>query len=751
VPTLAKRATFCNLSYLEPPAVTFLCKTSIDETILVTAYFFFGFSKEQWHTILDAAFRDTTTSASTTYTYTIYAYDYHWNESASAGSFTVTTPANGFIDPNRIGVKPVGSYWGGTGENIDVRSMNLNFSVPLLTARTRGMSASLGLVYNSENWLQAPSGTWNLGADAGYGYGWTMQFGSILPVYSGFSTIAYYQFTDGTGATYNLDQNTGNVWISTGGIYASYDANAGLLHFKDGSFWAFGCISAGTEADAGTMYPTTMEDSNGNQILVAYLPGAGVNWANSSSRIDSIADVRLSTSSGVTYQFVYNTDSVPHLTAINNTIGTTENYSFSFLKNQTLQSPFSTPVAFPNTALLTGVTLTGINTTTTFSYTSQQSGLLGSATFPTGGSRAWDYTIAQYLGSVAQPEVANRYLDATTNGTGQIKYPFTTAPTNQSLGIHSSTILDDPDGKGEKAWFFQTNGTQSYSGLATKYESRNGQGGSVNGGTRHQYTWATDAGGNTYLGTDLVSEDMDLATQVQRQTVQTLDAYGNLTQMQVFDYGNLTTPVRTYNNSYLYAQTGKQAYINAYLFNRVYQSTVTDGTNSTTLTTNTYDSGGLANVTGLTFHDSAYSTSFATRGNLTGQTTPSATVSVGVDITGVPLSSTTNGLGVAYTPDSATNSVPTAITPNSQSNLTTTVAYTQALAPSSVTGPNSASASTTLDTYGRLSTSTSVYGAVTNYAYVTTTPFSTTATTKRTLDPDDPGWPGTHGFDDQGL
>jgi hypothetical protein len=29
-----------------------------------------------------------------------------------------------------------------------------------------------------------------------------------------------------------------------------------------------GCTSAGTEADAGTLYPTLMQDTNGNQNLV---------------------------------------------------------------------------------------------------------------------------------------------------------------------------------------------------------------------------------------------------------------------------------------------------------------------------------------------------------------------------------------------------------------------------------------------------------------------------------------------------
>ena len=41
------------------------------------------------------------------------------------------------------------------------------------------------------------------------------------------------------------------------------------------------------------MYPTLMQDTNGNQILVAYNAGTGFAAPNSSSRIQTIEDVRL--------------------------------------------------------------------------------------------------------------------------------------------------------------------------------------------------------------------------------------------------------------------------------------------------------------------------------------------------------------------------------------------------------------------------------------------------------------------------
>jgi len=62
----------------------------------------------------------------------------------------VTTPASGSIDALETGVRPLGSYWGGSGEQIDMRSGNLNYSIPLLKAMSRGgWSLGFNLTYNS--------------------------------------------------------------------------------------------------------------------------------------------------------------------------------------------------------------------------------------------------------------------------------------------------------------------------------------------------------------------------------------------------------------------------------------------------------------------------------------------------------------------------------------------------------------------------------------------------------------------------
>ena len=115
---------------------------------------------------------------------------------------------------------------------------------------------------------------------------------------------------------------THSVWKSSQSFYGEYDVTEKRLHFPDGSFWEFDSMSAGSEQDAGTLYPTKMQDPNGNFVAIRYKAGIGVTWTNSSARIDEIEDVRATTScSGTTgtytsFKFAYNTDVIPHLTSI---------------------------------------------------------------------------------------------------------------------------------------------------------------------------------------------------------------------------------------------------------------------------------------------------------------------------------------------------------------------------------------------------------------------------------------------------
>lgn len=246
---------------------------------------------------------DATVQASQTYNYTIQAVDLHGNFS-SGTTFTITTPASktgpgappNTADPRRVGLRTNGSYWGGGGEQIDTLSGNLNFSLPLLKAQGRpGWGVPVNLVYNSQNWRQDNGANWQLGYDVGFGFGWKLLIGSLTPYYNpGNNGVDHYVYTDNTGAEYQLTVNNSGVWSSLEGIYVWFDANAGKLHFRDGTFWVMGSVSGGSEADAGSMYPTIIEDVSGNQVIVTYDHGAGLasTATNTSARIIYIEDAR---------------------------------------------------------------------------------------------------------------------------------------------------------------------------------------------------------------------------------------------------------------------------------------------------------------------------------------------------------------------------------------------------------------------------------------------------------------------------
>ena len=65
------------------------------------------------------------------------------------------------------------------GEQVDTRSGNLNYTLPLLSAQGRGgWAVPFALSYNSQMWRKDPGGIWNFGKDVGFGYGWRFLAGS---------------------------------------------------------------------------------------------------------------------------------------------------------------------------------------------------------------------------------------------------------------------------------------------------------------------------------------------------------------------------------------------------------------------------------------------------------------------------------------------------------------------------------------------------------------------------------------------
>ena len=460
-----------------------------------------------WGIYPTATFTDSTVAPGTTYTYTLEAVDFHDNSSAPT-SFTVTTPPATSVDPRRTGVFTTGAYWGGGGEQIDMLSGNLNFSLPLVSPQGRpGWKVPVGLSYNSQNWRQDSATDWELGTDVGYGYGWSLQIGSITPYYTAWPYgVDHYVFTDGTGAQYRLDQNSGNVWSSLQGIYIWFDANTDTLHFKNGRFWLMGAVSSGAEQDAGTMYPTVIEDTAGNQVIVSYNGGAGLPSGsyNTSGRISSIEDAR--NGGYASYVFTYSAiGGVTHLTAITNYIGTTESYTSTYTTGVPLAPPFGSGYGYGTMTELSSIAVQVTGSYTSYNAYSMtyapalagSAGELAQVTFPWGGCLGWSYSTAGYAGNRLLREVSDRYMNSSSSAPGcgpgyEAPYPITHSDTGVSGGIpivHADTTLADMSGNGAKKWTFNnSSGTAWEQGLISEFDRMASATGTVI--TKDSYTWS---------------------------------------------------------------------------------------------------------------------------------------------------------------------------------------------------------------------------------------------------------------------
>lgn len=673
-------------------------------------------------------FTDPTVSPSTNYNYTIAAVDYHGGVSTLLG-VNVTTPATGTIDPRRTGFGTTGIYWGGMGEEIDLMSGNLNFSLPLITAHGRGgAKLPLGLSYNSQQWRNDAGGLWKLGRDVGHGFGWKLQVGSLAAQFSDYWTLHHWTFTDATGAEYRLDVDNGNyIWTSREGIYLRYDANWMKLYFPDGSFWVMDARSTGAEEDAGMIYPSVVQGSNGNLIRLRYQAGNGVAWENSSARIKEVEDVRavLVGSTYRTYTFGYSAEARPHLTSITSHIGDGQNYSFSYLPSQSLSSPFAPQQAFGTTHLLQTSTVTGLNLQHNFEYLTNGSGELSKVTFPHGGHLRWSYRDFTFLGQRTWREVETRYLKPSAPAAEEA-YTLERDAGDSSYSNHRYAWLTDPNGRQKYYAFHATLGDWKM-GLLSSFEQRPAA--SQPATQRQDYTWVQDSAGNPYVRDVVTTVDPGTPQSSQVRKSQWRDANGNVTRSEVTDWNDVVNPIRSVDYTYL----STSAYTSRFIYDRLLTATATGGSQTVQVVQNTYDQypqNTLIAAGPMLEHDSStYHQTFLTRGNLTTSARPGQTINWKYDITGT-VRETNDGQGhlVTVTPDSGKNyAVPSVITPNNTAALAVSFTYDPVLHVITQTAPNSATSQATYDSYGRVQSTQDAHGVVTNYAY-TYNPSTQTAT-----------------------
>jgi hypothetical protein len=674
-------------------------------------------------------FTDGTVQPGNTYTYQVDALDQHLNQTGML-TFNVTTPPAQDVDPRRIGVQKNGSYWGGGGEQIDTLSGNLNFSVPTITLQQRtGQKIPLNLSYNSQNWRQDSGFNWQLGNDTGYGFGWSLQFGSLTPYIGANYLVDHYVFTDGTGAQYRLDVKSNNVWSSKQSIYVRYDANANRLHFTDGSFWLMGCSSGGTEPDFGTMHPTVLEDVSGNQIQIQYEVGATLPSGdyNTSSRIREITD--FTAADNTPYFFTYNTDSpVPHLTSITTPSGIPGNYTMHYSS-----SPLSPP--FGSDPRYAGATTTLLTSTTgpmqnpyVFTYDTASAGELQQARFPHGGCLGWSYVSFQYAGTRTMREVGSRSLAAGSACSTTWNYTISrNDSSNPNPAVHANMTLVDASGVGAKTWNFITTNTSGHQAWQVGLLSSFVQSASSSGAVMQSdtFTWSQDPASNAYISQKVTVMDPTSSNPQTAQTNQTLDQYGNVTQSIVYGYNNTTTPIQTYNNTYLPTQSNGSTYVSNYVVNGLTSSVLTlPGNVTKRLATNQYDGPAYYSqqypASGASFlFDPNPPVSESYRGLLwTSTTLPGSVSKYYWDTGNIRSVSGSDGSSAGFSADAATNySAPMSITTDTYN---ASITYNVWNAATQTTGANNEQVSTSYNSgTGWPSTSTSAFGGITNYSYST--------------------------------
>ena len=370
------------------------------------------------------------------------------------------------------------------------------------------------------------------------------------------------------------------------------------------------------------------------------------------------------------------------------------------------------------------------------------------ASFLLGGVLQWAYRTFPYASGISLREVQYRYMKSQSSDSLHTYTLYHDDAGDQNVQnnrpCHWWTALYDTDSNAWKDWAFNESGAA----LALPYaywELQPGPGApAISNWTTliyKAYAWS-QGNGNLYVGSVNTQIFNSTNTGLSATTNQTLDAYGNLVQQQVYDFGS-STVTRTYNFSYL-TDTN---YTSRYIRNRLTLATVTSVSGTLTLASNSYDGitcGALQDPPGapssIPFHDANYSTSFTYRGNPTSVSTPSASMCYAYQTTGVTYQAqNAAGTLIATAPSSSTSySLPGVVTPNGNGNLATSFSYADSWAVTSVTAPNGANATTTYDSLGRPSQTTIADGAATNYSY-TYNPNTQTATlgnrwTKTTLD-----------------
>ena len=210
-------------------------------------------------------------------------------------------------DPaNRVGDPAGNPLDGGAG------SGNFQFAAPISSAPGRGINITLTAAYNSRLWNKSGNQiTYDI--DRGWpGPGWSLGFGKIMWMGSGGAMLVdadgtrhnysgqVIYYNDATQSTYFTLHTTDGTFIDYSGQFFIYN---GVNYGSATATLSNGTVISYFMNSAGAVYPTQIEDPNGNYAIITYVNNAG-------PRIQTITD-----SLHRVTQFYYDSNNL--LTAIN--------------------------------------------------------------------------------------------------------------------------------------------------------------------------------------------------------------------------------------------------------------------------------------------------------------------------------------------------------------------------------------------------------------------------------------------------
>ncbi|MEK6304443.1 MAG: hypothetical protein AABO41_27455 [Acidobacteriota bacterium] len=188
-------------------------------------------------------------------------YDQLWSEPRNA----LGSPRNTAAEPTPLGtVLPEGS--------------NFTWGVPIMGLGGRGIGTNLALYYNSRVWSRRNNA---MAFDAITGWpapGFSLGFGRMVAyeIGAGANPACKFMLVDPDGTRHSLGTGSYNgIGYALGGPYETADGthivytgngrDGGDLHYPDGTTVNFTAVN-------NRLLPTTMYDSNGNYVQVAYKP-----------------------------------------------------------------------------------------------------------------------------------------------------------------------------------------------------------------------------------------------------------------------------------------------------------------------------------------------------------------------------------------------------------------------------------------------------------------------------------------------